>query len=188
LNDGNRVRLTLSLIAFVSGLMGFIESTAAAPAQSTAMAGAALGFLLASALAWFELWASVDAFKNPQYILRGIGAVIALLGFGVLVVAGARLFYFSNPSAPVMALFACVGLIVNFFIASLQVKKRGESLTVRTIWTEARNDLGVSAVLFVAAVVVFVTGSNITDVALGGALAAIAIVTGTRIFVRGKVA
>jgi hypothetical protein len=181
----NVSKLSLSLTALVSGLMGFMESTAAAPAQSTAMAGAALGFLLISSLAWLELWTQAGAFRQPQIILRAIGFVLVMLGLGVLLITAGRLFYGSHPSPSVMALFACLGAAVNLLNAALLIQRRRQKLTMKSVWIAARNDLAVSAALLLAAGATLLTESNVADVAVGGALAALGTYTGARILARG---
>jgi hypothetical protein len=50
--DNPPSRTGLAVIAIINGFMGFLESSAAAPAFSTALAAGALPFLKDAALAW----------------------------------------------------------------------------------------------------------------------------------------
>ena len=63
--------------------MGFVESTAAVPAQSTALAADALIFLRESALAWLAMWVMAGAFRRTALIARIMGVVMILSGRGV---------------------------------------------------------------------------------------------------------
>lgn len=173
--------MALSLIAFASGLMGFVESTAAVPAQSTALAGAALGFLLISALAWLELWVSVGAFRHPTRILRGIGAIFAILGVGVGVLAVGRLIYGSRPEPVSMAIFAFAGFAMNGLNAFLALLTENGPFDLRTVLFQARNDATVSFAVMATAASVYVTGWSAADIAVGAVLAGVSIATGIKI-------
>ena len=80
-------RAALALIALITGVMGFIESMAAVPAGSTALAADALAFVQHSISAGFALWATSGTITRQRWTVQLQGLVMAILGALVCVIA-----------------------------------------------------------------------------------------------------
>src|SRR4249920_550629 len=85
-------RVALALIALITGMMGFVESMAAVPAASTAMAADALSFVQHSISAGFSLWATAGTMTRQRWTIHMQGFVMAILGGLVCLIAVRRFF------------------------------------------------------------------------------------------------
>src|SRR5262245_16421993 len=100
--------------------MGFIESTAAGPAQSTALLAGSLPFWKISALAWFGAWTSFNAFNRPDIIKRAIATLMILLGGGVVAVALGRYMHGSHPLPIAIAIIGGFSLLIAVMSSIIQ--------------------------------------------------------------------
>lgn len=159
-------RIGLAFLALINGSMGFVESMLAVPTGSTALAAGALAFLKIGTVAWLALWVSIGAFKQLARIGRVAGVVMVLLGGGVLAVAIGRYRTGFVPAAlPAMAV-AAVALLVNILSTALLWRARGKHGAQGRL-----NEAAAGIAVLAATGSVWLTGSNIGDVVVGGVLA-----------------
>lgn len=179
-------RVPLALIAILCGGMGFVEAMAAVPAQSTAIAGDGLLFLRESALAWIAMWVSVGAFRRTSFIARAIGAVMVALGAGVMAVALARLRVGSAPEPISMALFGGIAFVAQLATGILALRSRGMPVTGTNVWRVSR-DSGIAHLLVIAAgAAAYFVHTNMADIAVGAAIAALFAVNGVIMLFGGR--
>src|SRR5256885_5647604 len=72
-------RAALALIALITGVMGFIESMAAVPAGSTALAADALAFVQHSTSAGFALQTAAGTMNRQRWTVQLQGLTLAAL-------------------------------------------------------------------------------------------------------------
>jgi len=173
-----RQRRVLGVVLAINLIMFAVEIGAGWHASSLALQADALDFLgdsLNYAVALFVLgrsltWRAGTAFAK--------GAV--MFGFGVFL-AGASVYHGlvgSAPEAPVMGVIGALALVANLACALMLFGFRGEDANLRAVWLCSRNDaIGNLAVLAAAAGVVL-SGTAWPDLAVGLAMAALAVWAG----------
>jgi Co/Zn/Cd efflux system component len=173
-----RQRRVLGVVLAINLIMFAVEIGAGWHASSLALQADALDFLgdsLNYAVALFVLgrsltWRAGTAFAK--------GAV--MFGFGVFL-AGASVYHGlvgSAPEAPVMGVIGALALVANLVCALMLFGFRGEDANLRAVWLCSRNDaIGNLAVLAAAAGVVL-SGTAWPDLAVGLAMAALAVWAG----------
>ena len=171
-------RRVLGVVLAINLIMFAVEIGAGWHASSLALQADALDFLgdsLNYAVALFVLgrsltWRAGTAFAK--------GAV--MFGFGVFL-AGASVYHGlvgSAPEAPVMGVIGALALVANLVCALMLFGFRGEDANLRAVWLCSRNDaIGNLAVLAAAAGVVL-SGTAWPDLAVGLAMAALAVWAG----------
>ena len=173
-----RQRRVLGVVLAINLIMFAVEIGAGWHASSLALQADALDFLGDSvnyAVALFVLgrsltWRAGTAFAK--------GAV--MFGFGVFL-AGASVYHGlvgSAPEAPVMGVIGALALAANLACALMLFGFRGEDANLRAVWLCSRNDaIGNLAVLAAAGGVVL-SGTAWPDLAVGLAMAALAVWAG----------
>jgi Co/Zn/Cd efflux system component len=173
-----RQRRVLGVVLAINLIMFAVEIGAGWHASSLALQADALDFLgdsLNYAVALFVLgrsltWRAGTAFAK--------GAV--MFGFGVFL-AGASVYHGlvgSAPEATVMGVIGALALVANLACALMLFGFRGEDANLRAVWLCSRNDaIGNLAVLAAAAGVVL-SGTAWPDLAVGLAMAALAVWAG----------
>ncbi len=173
-----RQRRVLGVVLAINLIMFAVEIGAGWHARSLALQADALDFLgdsLNYAVALFVLgrsltWRAGTAFAK--------GAV--MFGFGVFL-AGASVYHGlvgSAPEAPVMGVIGALALVANLACALMLFGFRGEDANLRAVWLCSRNDaIGNLAVLAAAAGVVL-SGTAWPDLAVGLAMAVLAVWAG----------
>jgi Co/Zn/Cd efflux system component len=173
-----RQRRVLGVVLAINLIMFAVEIGAGWHASSLALQADALDFLgdsLNYAVALFVLgrsltWRAGTAFAK--------GAV--MFGFGVFL-AGASVYHGlvgSAPEASVMGVIGVLALVANLVCALMLFGFRGEDANLRAVWLCSRNDaIGNLAVLAAAAGVVL-SGTAWPDLAVGLAMAALAVWAG----------
>ena len=178
-------RVALSIIAFITGMMGFIESTIAVPAASTAMAADALSFVQHSVSAGFALRAATG-FTRHRWTILLQGAVMMVLGALVCLIAARRLVQGSVPHPLTMIIMGAIALSANFSACTILLISRRQLTGIKSVWRVSRADAVGSISVIAAALVVVATRSNIPDVVIGGAMAGLFIAQGWRILYTGR--
>jgi hypothetical protein len=179
-------RVALALVALVCGIMGFVLATAALPAQATTLAADGLLFLRESALAWLAMWIAVGAFRRTALIARVLGVISILLGAGVLTVALARLYAGSQPDATAIIGFGAIAFIAQVVTGVLTVRYRRIPMSAVALWRASRDGCAAHLIVMAAGIAVMVTESNVADVAVGGAIAAMFMLDGLMALIRGR--
>ena len=178
-------RVALSIIALITGMMGFIESMIAVPAASTAMAADALSFVQHSVSAGFALRAANGVPRHRWTVLLQ-GAVMMVLGALVCLIAARRLVEGSVPHPVAMIAMGGIALAANFSACTILLLARRQLTGVKAVWRVARADAVGNISVVAAALAVVATRSNIPDVVIGGAMAGLFIVAGWRILYTGR--
>jgi Co/Zn/Cd efflux system component len=184
-------RIALSMIALITGMMGFIESMIAVPAASTAMAADALSFVQHSVSAGFALRAATG-FTRRRWTVLLQGAVMMVLGALVCLIAARRFVEGSVPHPILMLVMGFIALSANFSACTILLLSRRQLTGIKAVWRISRADAVGSISVIAAAVIVLVlrqqgaTFSNIPDVVIGGAMAALFMAAGWRILYTGR--
>ena len=178
-------RIALSVIALITGMMGFIESMIAVPAASTAMAADALSFVQHSVSAGFALRAATG-FPRHRWTVQLQGAVMMLLGGLVCVIAVRRLLLGSIPHPLAMTVMGTIAVGANLGACAILLQARRQLTSFRAVWRLARADAVGSISVIAAAAMVIATRSNIPDLVIGGAMAGLFMLAGWRILSTGR--
>ena len=179
-------RVALALIALITGIMGFVESMAAVPAASTAMAADALSFVQHSISAGFSLWATAGTITRQRWTIHMQGFVMAVLGGLVCLIAVRRFLFGSIPHPMIMIVIGTMALSADLAVGAIVLRQRKALTGFRALWRLSRTDAVGNIAVIAAALAVFVTRSNIPDLVIGGAMAAFFFVSGWRIAVTGR--
>lgn len=179
-------RVALSLIALITGMMGFFESMIAVPAGSTALAADALSFLQHSMSAGFSLQAMSAGMGRARWTVHAQGAVMGLLGALVCVVAARRFVMGSVPHPLLMSLVGAVALCAHFTACAIMLRLRRAPVAFGALWNMARSDAVGNIAVIAAAVAVAATHSNIPDLVIGAAMAGFFAVSGWRVAITGR--
>ena len=179
-------RVALAFIALITGIMGFVESMAAVPAASTAMAADALSFVQHSISAGFSLWATAGTVTRQRWTIHMQGFVMAALGGLVCLIAVRRFFLGSIPHPNAMIVIGTIALLADLTVGAIVLRQRRALTGFRALWRLSRTDCVGNIAVIAAALVVLATGSNIPDLVIGGAMAAFFFVSGWRIAITGR--
>jgi hypothetical protein len=115
-------RVALALIALITGVMGFVESMAAVPAASTAMAADALSFVQHSISAGFSLWSTAGTITRQRWTIHMQGFVMAALGGLVCLIAVRRFFLGSIPHPMIMIVIGTIALIADLTVGAIVLR------------------------------------------------------------------
>jgi Co/Zn/Cd efflux system component len=179
-------RAALALIALITGVMGFIESMAAVPAGSTALAADALVFVQHSISAGFALWATSGTMTRQRWTVQLQGLTMAILGALVVVIAVRRFVLGSIPHPFIMLVIGTMALGAHLTVGAIMLGQRGQPMSLKTLWRLVHTDAVGNVAVIAAAIAVALTGSNIPDLVIGGAMAALFFLSGWRIAISGR--
>jgi Co/Zn/Cd efflux system component len=179
-------RVALALIALITGVMGFIESMTAVPAASTAMAADALSFVQHSISAGFALWATSGTITRQRWTVQLQGLVMAILGALVCVIAARRFLIGSVPHPFAMIVIGAIALLADLAVGAIVLRQRRMLTGWTPLWRLSRADAVGNIAVIAAALAVVATRSNIPDLVIGGAMAALFFISGWRIALTGR--
>src|SRR5215471_657665 len=179
-------RAALALIALITGVMGFIESMAAVPAGSTALAADALAFVQHSISAGFALWATAGTITRQRWTVQLQGLTMAILGGLVVIIAVRRFMLGSIPHPSIMLIIGAMALGAHLTVGAIMLGQRNQSMNFRALWQLVQMDAVGNVAVMAAAVTVALTQSNIPDLVIGGAMAALFFLSGWRIAISGR--
>lgn len=179
-------RTALALIALITGVMGFIESMAAVPAGSTALAADALTFVQHSISAGFALWAAAGTIDRQRWTVQLQGFTMAILGALVVVIAVRRFVLGSVPHPSIMIIIGTMALGAHLTVGAIMLGQRGQAMSFKTLWRLVQMDAVGNVAVIAAGVAVALTSSNIPDLVIGGAMAALFFMSGWRIAISGR--
>ncbi|MDE2442632.1 MAG: cation transporter [Betaproteobacteria bacterium] len=98
------------------------------------------------------------------------GAMLLLLGLGVVGDAGRRLIYGGSPEGTWMMATSLVALAVNATVLRLLAASRNDGVHMRAAWIFTRADVLANAAVILAGGAVLLTGARFFDLAIGGAI------------------
>jgi cation diffusion facilitator family transporter len=154
----------------LNAAMALVETLAGLRAQSTGLLADALD-MLSDAGAYAIALAAIgrsQLFKARSAAING--AVVLLLGLGVLVEVGRRAIYGSEPQSAWMIGIAALALAVNLSVLwMLRPIQQGE-VHLRATWICTRADVVANAGVIVSGVLVAATGFRIADLIVAAAI------------------
>lgn len=112
---------------------------------------------------------------------RFSGIMLLIFAAGVILDAGRRFFEGSEPGGILMMAMAAVAAVVNLLSLYLLKRLRNKDVNLRAATTFSFNDFVANGGIIIAGIVVMVTGANWPDLAVGVAVACIAIYGGIEI-------
>jgi cation diffusion facilitator family transporter len=152
--------------------MALVEGTAGWVADSTGLLADGLD-MLSDAMAYaIALAATGRSLRFKTHAARVSGAVLLVLGVGVLVEAGRRAIYGSEPASAVMVAVAVMALMVNVSVLRLLHPFRAGEIHLRATWMFTRADVVANLGVIVSSALVYITGSHYPDIVVGGAIGA----------------
>jgi Co/Zn/Cd efflux system component/copper chaperone CopZ len=145
---------------------GFLAGSQAVKADALDFIGDGLiSFLGLIAIGWGL------AARARAALLQGL--FLAVLGVGVLLNTGYRMFVLNQPEAELMGVFGLIALAVNIAAAVALIPHRKGDANVRAVWLFSRNDAIGNAAVVVAAGLVWWTRSPWPDLAVAAVIAAL---------------
>lgn len=115
--------------------------------------------------------------QSRAALVKGIS--MAGYGLGVLALAGWRLFAGAAPEPTTMGVIGAIAFLANVAVAVMLYAHRDGNANMRSVWRCSRNDALGNIAVMLAALGVLGTGSYLPDLVVAGAIAALAIVSGT---------
>ncbi len=159
--------LGINAVMFVAELIGgWLAGSVALQADSLDMLGDTLvyGFSLVAVVRSARWKASAALLK---------GGIMGMFGLAVLGQMLYKVLYGGVPAAPLMGGLALVALAANAVCLVVLTRHRNDDLNLRSTWLCSRNDIIANTGVILAAGSVYVTGSNLPDIAVSGLITAI---------------
>src|SRR5882672_67013 len=171
-------RPALALIALITGAMAFVESMAAVPAGSTALAADALTFVQHSISAGFALWATSVEMVRERWTVQLQGLTMAILGALVFAIAVRRFMIGSLPHPLTMIVVGMMALGAHLTVGAIMLGHRRAHMNFPALWQLTKMDAVGNIAVIAAAGAVVLSRSNIPDLVIGGAMAALFFLSG----------
>lgn len=158
------IALVLNAVMFVAEIIGSLYG------NSVALRADALDFLGDAAnygVSLFVLSRAVGLKARAS-----LAKAVTMAGFGLWVLASVavHLYRGTAPDAGTMGAFSAVALAVNLSVAAMLFRHRGGDSNMLSVWLCSRNDALANVAVMVAALVVFLTGSNWPDLLVAAGL------------------
>lgn len=177
-----RQSTTLKIVLAINVVMFVVELTSGLLANSTSLLSDSLDNLGDALTYGLSLYAVDRGIQFKAKVAMFKGTLILLAGLFVL---GQVVYRLANPVIPsyeTMGLVSIVALIANGTCLWLLWKHREEDVNMSSVWECSRNDIASNLSVFVAAVGVWVTGSNWPDVLIALALAVLFLRSAIKVF------
>ncbi len=162
-------RRVLWIALGLNAAMFVVEVTAGWLSHSTALAADGLD-MLADASAYAVALTAVG--RSPRFKANSAmtsGALLLLLGIGVLVEVGLRFLSGETPHGAWMIIVAAVALVVNFTVLRLLSRQRQE-VHIKASQIFTRVDVIANAATILSGIAVLATGLRYFDLVLGAAI------------------
>ncbi len=159
--------LGINAVMFVAELIGgWLAGSVALQADSLDMLGDTLvyGFSLVAVVRSARWKASAALLK---------GGIMGMFGLAVLGQMLYKVLYGGVPAAPLMGGLALVALAANAICLVVLTRHRNDDLNLRSTWLCSRNDIIANTGVILAAGSVYITSSNLPDIAISGLITAI---------------
>ena len=163
-------RKTLRIALLLNVGMFVIGTTAGFLAQSTGLLADALDMLtdaIAYVLALMAITRGPEFKKNAA---RWSGAVLVLLGAGIVAEVGRRWWRGSEPMGSVMMAYSVVSFAVNVYVLTLLTRYRGGEVHLRASYICTRADVIANLAVFISGGIVALTGLRLADLIVGLAI------------------
>ena len=185
--DTEAQRRILWIALALNATMFVVEVTAGWLAHSTALAADGLD-MLADASAYAVALAAVGrsaCFKANAATMSG--AVLLLLGIGILVEVALRFLSGETPHGAWMIAVATAALIVNAAVLRLLSKQRQE-VHIKATWIFTRVDVIANAATALSGIAVLLTGIRYFDLVVGAAIGLYVVKEALEILARARAA
>lgn len=172
----------LKTVLVINAMMFVVECTAGLMANSTALVADSLDMLGDASVYAFSIYVVGRSMIWKARAAYFKGYIMA--GFGVFVLTRAiyQGFVGTVPAAETMGAIGFLALASNLVCLGLLFKHRGDDVNMRSTWTCSRNDIIANTSVIGAAGFVNYFGSNIPDVIVGSAIAALFISSAIGVF------
>jgi len=171
-------RRVLWTVMIVNGVMGLTEWTAGWLARSVALQADALDFL--GDTATYAITLLVLGYgpriRSGAGLLKGLSLIV--FGLWVMAETAGRLFEPALPKAPTMGAIGTLALAANLLCAALLYQFRDGDSNMRSVWLCSRNDAITNVAVIGAGFAVWWSGTQWPDLAVGFAIAALALHAG----------
>lgn len=163
-------RRVLWIALGLNAAMAVIETVMGVRAESTGLLADALDMLSDASAYAIALLAVGRPASFKAGSARASGILLLLLGIGVLVEAGRRAIYGSEPDAtPIMAT-AVLALVVNGTVLMLLRPSRHGEVHIRAAWIFTRADVVANLGVILSGLLVATTGVRYPDLVVGAAI------------------
>ncbi len=162
-----RQRRLLKIALILNGSMFVIGMAAGLLAQSTGLMADALDMLADATAYGLALMAVTRDAVFRQRSARWSGAILALLGLGILAEIGYRAFVGTEPQAVIMIVFSLLSLAVNVTVLLLLAPFRSAEVHLRATWIFTRADVIANVGVLLAGSVIVLTGWTSLDLIAG---------------------
>jgi Co/Zn/Cd efflux system component len=157
-------RGTLQIVLGVNAVMFFVIGAAALYGKSTALLADSLDNLGDALTYGLSLYAVSRGATTKAKVALFKGGLILVAALIVVMQIAYKLFVPSLPIFEVMGLFSVLGLAANSLCLFLLWRHRHEDVNMSSVWECSRNDIASNLSVFVAAGVVWFTGSGWPDI------------------------
>ena len=165
-----RQRATLRIVLAINALMFVIVGAAALLGQSSALLADSLDNLGDALTYGLSLYAVSRGTQTKARVALFKGMLILLAACAVAAQIIYRLFVPSVPVFEIMGIFSLLALLANSICLYLLWRHRHEDVNMSSVWECSRNDMATNLSVFVAAIGVWLSGSNWPDILVAAGL------------------
>ncbi|WP_247713874.1 cation diffusion facilitator family transporter [Qipengyuania xiamenensis] len=160
----------LWLALVLNAVMFFVEVASGLYADSTSLVADGLDMLTDASVYAVALMAigRSNAFKARAATLSG--ALLLIVGIGVVFEAVRRVFVGAEPVGVLMIIVALVALAVNTYVLRLLQRQRSDEVHMRAAWIFTRADVVANVAVIVSGASVLLTGVIYFDLLVGAAI------------------
>ncbi len=166
-NLRERQSKTLWIVLAINGVMFGLELIVGILAGSVALQADSLDMLSDTLVYGFSLYAigKSSHWRAGAALLKG--SIMALFGIGVLLQSGYRFFVGGVPESNYMFFMSLLALAANASCLFFLSRHKSDDINMRSTWLCSRNDIIANTSVFLAAVFVAMTHSNLPDLIVG---------------------
>jgi cation diffusion facilitator family transporter len=163
-------RKTLRIALILNAAMFVIGMSAGLVSQSTGLLADALDMLTDAIAYGLALMAITRGLTFKRNAARWSGAVLVLLGAGIVAEVGRRWWWGSEPVGSVMMAYSVVSFAANLYVLMQLTKYRRGEVHLRASYICTRADVLANAAVFISGAIVAVTGFRLADLLVGFAI------------------
>jgi len=161
----------LWIVLAINALMFVVEGVAGVLAHSTSLLADALDMLGDALVYGFSLFAVARSLRWQAAAAMAKGALMLVLGFGVLAEAGYKVLHPIMPAVVTMGTVGALALAANAVCFGLLYRHRGDNLNMSSTWLCSRNDLIANVGVLIAAGTAYLLASRWPDTIFGSVVA-----------------
>lgn len=170
------IALTLNFLMFIIGIV------AAVKADSTALMADSFDMLADASGYGVSFLAVGQTLLFKRGAARWNGAMLGILGIGVIAEVVWRYFGGSAPQGPWIIAYSILSLAVNVSVLRMLIRHRHGEIHMRASWIDTRADVIVNVGVLLSGVAIAVTGWRYIDLMVGLAIAVFVIGEAMEIF------